>query len=701
MARERRAFVLLGGVVLWIAVLAARLVDLQIVRRAEFEARARKQHERTVELPARRGGIEDREGRPLAVTATVDSVFAIPSEIADVTATSAKLAEILGMPAREIERRLNGSERDFAWIARRVDDDVARRLRQRSIPGVRTIKEFTRRYPQGSLASSILGYVGADNQGLGGLEHRVDKEIGGRPARVTLLRDAAQRSYAATTERGSRAAFSGGVEGASLRLTIDSAIQHVVERELLAAVETYRARSASAVVMDPETGAVLALASAPTFDPGRYTESSTEARRCRPVADVYEPGSTFKIITAAAGLETGTVDAGDAIDCGGGTLTIGSTTIHEHGRNRWGVLSFTDVLAHSSNIGIAHVGLGVGRGPFYAMVRAFGFGERTGIEVPGETPGLLREPRTWSALTLPTMSFGQEIGVTVLQMARAYAAIANGGRLPVPHLVAEVRRPSGREDRVPGEPLPRVISEATAAHLRGFLSSVVDAGTGKLAVIPGYTVAGKTGTAQKAVPGGYSRDRYVASFIGFAPVEAPRVVIAVVVDEPRGKIYGGDVAAPVFSAIGTDTLRLLRVPSRPDPTSLRPSILVADLESGAARATAGSVLGGGLLPASLHLGEPAPAPGSAGDLDADIAALVEDGLVVPDLSGLPASDAVRALSKRGLSAGLAGRGFVVAQEPAAGDRVPVGTRVKLTLSLAPPPQSAAATVSTADAGAVP
>ena len=230
------------------------------------------------------------------------------------------------------------------------------------------------------------------------------------------------------------------MEGASLSLTIDASIQHVAERELVKAAEASHARGGSAVVMDPDTGAILALASYPTFDPNRFGEFDADTRRCRPMADSYEPGSTFKVITASAALEAGTIGADDLIDCGGGVLTIGKTTIHEHGGNHWGILSLGDVLAHSSNIGIAHVALGLGRGPFYGTVRAFGFGQRTGIDLDGETGGILANPASWSALTLPTMSFGQEVGVTVLQMARAYAAVANGGKLPTPHLVAEVSR---------------------------------------------------------------------------------------------------------------------------------------------------------------------------------------------------------------------------------------------------------------------
>ena len=278
-------------------------------------------------------------------------------------------------------------------------------------------------------------------------------------------------------------------------------------------------------------------------------------------------------MAASTALDSGTITLDDPIDCGGGTLTIGSNTIHEHGGKGWSALTIGEILAHSSNIGIAHVAMTLGRAPFYKSVRDFGFGQKTGVELEGETAGILQDKSGWSALTLPTMAFGQEIGVTVLQMARAYAAIANGGVLPAVHMVDAIQIPGSPERRIERPAPRRLMSEETARVMRVLLRRVVEMGTGKAAAIPGYTAAGKTGTAQKAVPGGgYSHEKYVASFIGFTPADRPRVVIAVVVDEPKGKTYGGEVAAPVFSAIGADTLRILREPSGAgrDDASLRP-----------------------------------------------------------------------------------------------------------------------------------
>ena len=647
------------------------------MRHDEFVRRARKQQERTVELAPRRGAIVDRDGRPLAVTTTVESVFAIPSDIDEPGKVARALAPLVRQSAAELRRKLADRERDFVWVARRVSAETAAEVRRRALPGVRLLKESARRYPEGSLAASVVGYVGTDSQGLGGLEHSWDDEVRGRPARVTVLRDAAQRSYAIQPGGAGRATDE--VEGASLRLTLHAGLQHVAERELAAVRAETGARAASAVVLDPVSGEVLAMASVPSFDPNRWNESDAQERRCRPIADAYEPGSTFKVVTAAAAIEAGTLRPDDVVDCGGGSLTIGRTTIREHGRAAWAALPLVDVLAHSSNVGAAHIGLGLGKAEFHRAVRAFGFGRKTGIDLEGENGGLLREPSAWSALSLPTISFGQEIGVNALQLARAFAAIANGGVLPTPHLVAEVAKPGEAPERRAAAPGPRAVSERTAATMRRLLVKVVEEGTGRKAAVPGFTVAGKTGTAQKAVPGaGYSADKYVASFFGFLPAERPRAVVGVLVDEPRGRTYGGDVAAPVFAAIASEVMRVLGEPGRPAPERVTPSLLTADLSRGAARAT--GELPRSLVPASIRSAAP-----PVEDLDR----LAAGERLVPDLAGRAARDAVQELAQRGFAVRLEGHGFVVAQDPAPGASLPRGSAVRVTLSFAPPVTDAA------------
>jgi cell division protein FtsI (penicillin-binding protein 3) len=642
--------------------------------------RAKKQQERTVELAPRRGAIVDRAGRALAVTTTVESVFAIPSDIDEPGAVARALAPLVKQSVRELQRKLSDRERDFVWIARRVSEETAQAVKRQMLPGVRLLKESARQYPEGTLAAAVVGYVGTDSQGLGGLEHRWDGEVRGRPARVTVLRDAAQRSYAIQrgAPGGAGARTTDEVEGASLRLTLHADLQHVAERELAKVREETNARAASAVVLDPQTGEILAMASVPTFDPNSWSDANAEARRCRPIADAYEPGSTFKVITAAAAIEAGTIGPDDIIDCGGGTLTIGRTTIHEHGRAAWGALPLVDVLAHSSNVGAAHIGLGMGKAAFHRAVRAFGFGQKTGVDLEGENGGLFRDPSTWSALSLPTMSFGQEIGVNALQLARAFAAIANGGVLPTPYLVAEIARPGAAPERRTPPAGARVISERTAAAMRRLLVKVVEEGTGRKAAVAGFTVAGKTGTAQKAIPGaGYSNDRYVGSFYGFLPADRPRVVIGVLVDEPHGRTYGGDVAAPAFAVIAAEAMRVLGEPGLPAEDRVIPSILTADLSRGAAPASGG--LPSGLVPAALR--EP---------LEPEKLDLLAAGeRLVPDLAGQPAREAVQELAQRGFTVTLAGHGFVVGQEPAPGTPLVRGSVVRLTLSFEPPVNDAA------------
>ncbi len=633
-----------------------------------------------MELAPRRGAIVDREGRPLAVTTNVESVFAIPSDIESPRAVARQLAPLVKMPAAELARRLSDRERDFVWVARRVSDETARAVKAAALPGVRLLKESARRYPEGTLAASVVGYVGTDSQGLGGLESRWDDEVRGRPARVTVLRDAVQRSYAIQPGTPGGAARRSGdeVEGASLRLTLHAGLQHVAEQALAAVRAETSARTASAVVLDPATGEILAMATVPTFDPNRWSDTTAEQRRCRPIADAYEPGSTFKVITAAAAIEAGTLGADDVVNCGGGSLTIGRKTIREHGRAAWAALPLIDVLAHSSNVGAAYIGLAMGRANFHRAIRAFGFGSRSGVDLEGETPGLLSDPSSWSALSLPTISFGQEIGVNSLQLARAFAAIANGGVLPTPHLVAEVVRPGAEPMRRAPAPGPRVLSATTAAEMRRLLVKVVEAGTGRKAAVPGFTVAGKTGTAQKAIPGaGYSPDRYVASFYGFLPAERPRVVIGVLVDEPRGKTYGGDVAAPVFSVIAAEAMRVLGEPGLPAEDRVTPTILTADLSRGAGPVS--GALPPGLVPAALR---PALEP-------EDFGRLASGERLVPDVAGRPAREAVQELARRGFRAQLAGHGFVVAQEPAAGTPLARGSAVRVTLSFDPPVNDAA------------
>ncbi|HKO57889.1 MAG TPA: penicillin-binding protein, partial [Thermoanaerobaculia bacterium] len=468
--------------------------------------------------------------------------------------------------------------------------------------------------------------------------HSFDEQVRGKAGRVTLLRDARRGVYLVGGQGANRA-----VDGNDVVLTIDAVIQFIAERALGKAMEQYRAAGGSVIVMDPRDGAILAMASAPTFDPNDFREYPQEAWRNRNVQDMYEPGSTFKIITATAGLEEGVVTPSQILDCGNGAIRIANVEIHEHGGNRYGLMTFEDVLVHSSNVGTIRVGLAVGQERFYRWIRRFGFGERTGIPLPGETAGLVRSTGKWSQVSNASISIGQEIGVTPLQLIRAVATVANGGMRVEPRLVDRVVDPSGAVIDRPEQPRPvRVMSEKTAAVLNEMLKAVVARGTGQNARLPEHIVAGKTGTAEKATRGGYSLDKVVASFAGYVPADRPRLVILAVIDEPKGAQYGGTIAAPIFHEIAEGALRYLGVPpSIPTRSVGAPAIQLAAFSQSSQAA-------GG-------------------------------GRGVPDLRGLDARAAIARAVESGLHVRAVGSGVVQTQNPLPGEALPENRQITLSM----------------------
>jgi cell division protein FtsI (penicillin-binding protein 3) len=626
---HKRLLQLFAFLAAWAVVVAARLVQVQIVRHDDYVSRAQRQQERTLALTPVRGSILDARERVLAESVAAESVYADPQAIADPRATAKALAAIpaLKVNAREIEKKL-GDGGAFAWIARQLPLEVAAEVKRLKLQGIYTLEEHRRSYPRGTLAANVIGYTGVDGEGLAGVEHSLDSAVRGRAGRVTLLRDARKGMYLVGGEGANRA-----VDGNHVVLTIDSVVQFIAERALAKVVAHERAIGGSAIVMDPRNGAILAMASFPTFDPNRFRDFATIAWRNRNVQDIYEPGSTFKIITASAGLEEGVVTPSQVLDCNNGAITIANVEIHEHDGHKYGLLTFEDVMVHSSNVGAIRVGLALGVDRFYSYMKKFGFGERTGVELPGETAGLLRRTERWSQISNASISIGQEIGATPLQVLSAVATVANGGVRVAPHVVDRIVEAEGKIVRPPRAAPQRVISERSAAVLNEILKSVVSRGTGKEAAMAEHVVAGKTGTAQKAVRGGYSPDKVVASFAGYVPADRPRLAILVVVDEPRVAQYGGTVAAPVFREIAESTLRYLGV---------APSVPVRTLPVGAP-----------LLAAFSHK-EPA-----AGDLD---------------LRGLDARAAIARATAAGFRVRVTGSG-VVQSQTASDDRL-------LTLQLA-------------------
>jgi cell division protein FtsI (penicillin-binding protein 3) len=553
---HRRLILLFAFLASWAVVVAARLVQVQIVRHDDYVSRAQRQQERTLTLTPLRGSILDAKKRVLAESVAAESIYADPQAIGDARATVKALASIraLRMSPTEIEAKLTGG-RAFAWVARQLPLEVAAEVKKLRLQGIYVLEEHRRSYPRGSLAANVIGYTGVDGEGLAGVEHSLDAAVRGRAGRVTLLRDARKSMYLVGGEGANRA-----IDGNDVVLTIDSVVQFIAERALAKAVAAERAASGSAIVMDPSTGAILAMASLPTFDPNRFRDFPTFTWRNRPVQDFYEPGSTFKIITASAGLEEGVVTPSQILDCGNGSIQIADVEIHEHGGNKYGPLTFEDVMVHSSNVGTIRVGLALGQERFYRYIRKFGFAERTGVELPGETPGMLRRTERWSQVSNASISIGQEVGTTPIQVLTAVAAVANGGMRVAPHIVDRVIDAKHNAIARPQRPAPqRVISEKTAAVLNEILKAVVARGTGRPAALDEHVVAGKTGTAQKSARGGYSDDKVVASFAGYVPADRPRLAILVVVDEPKVSQYGGTIAAPVFKEMAESTLRYLGV----------------------------------------------------------------------------------------------------------------------------------------------
>jgi cell division protein FtsI (penicillin-binding protein 3) len=641
LARNRVASFAVAVMLLALAV-AWRLVELQILRADEMKAQARRQHEQIVEIGGERGAVLDRAGRELAVSVATSSLFAHPARVADPARAARLLAGAIDVPEGRILERLR-SDQPFVWLKRRMDPKMAKAVQSLGLPlgegqpfGFET--EGKRFYPQGRLGVHAVGNANIDQRGVEGIERSFDAVLQGDSSRYLAVRDGRGGMVLQLVQPASKIPQ-------DVVLTLDLDLQHIVEREIERAWVESGSRAAAAVLLDPATGEILAMANRPTADANLYGEATPEGRRNRAVVDQYEPGSTFKVITAATALELGTVSPEQLFDCQNGSISVAGFRIHDH--HPYGVLSVRQILEKSSNVGIIKVGRTIPRERFDEFVRKFGFGRRTGIELPGERSGQITPLSRWSALSPASMSMGQEIAVTALQLASAMAAVANGGVRVPPRIVLGTRDAAGGLEPAPSPEPVRVISERTARTLAGILEGVVARGTGTKAAVPGYRLAGKTGTAQKVVPGqGFSHSQFVASFAGFGPVDAPRLAGILVLDSPSGGVYyGGQVAAPAFGRIMADALAYLRVPPEEDP------VLVADEKSPAEDERRAR-----LKPAVAGSGEAAVAEGPVATAPGQ----------VPDLRGLSLREAVVALSARGYRAQVAGRGTVLAQAPLPG-----------------------------------
>jgi cell division protein FtsI (penicillin-binding protein 3) len=636
---------------LWATAIEGRLVYLQVIDRADLVDRAERQQMRTRPLPAKRGDILDRRGRVLATSVDADSIYAIPSALGDQQEAVAKLCGALGdctaKERQELTERLK-RQRNFAYVRRQVSPDDAKRVAASNLDGVGFVPESRRFYPNRELAAHLLGFVGIDNKGLSGIESAYDSQIRGKEGQILVHTDARRHAFS----RFERPPTS----GSTIELTIDEYLQHVAERELRAGVVEHRAEGGAAIVMDPRTGEILAMANEPTFNPNVYREFGESTRRNRAVQDLYEPGSTFKVVTASAAIEEKMLPIDAMIDTSPGIIRIGNRVVDEYRHHNYQALSFTDVIVKSSNVGAIKIGFRVGAARLSRYVDRYGFGRPVSPDFPGESPGIVWSADKWTDSALASVSMGYQIGVTSLQMIAAFSSVANRGEYVEPRVVRAVYR-DGRRYAVHPKVLRRTIEPNTAATLISIMEEVVTRGTAKLADIPGYTVAGKTGTASKLINGHYAAVENNVSFAGFVPSRDPAVAIIVVLDAPHaGGNSGGVVSAPIFKRIAESALRYLGVPPTINPA---PPVLVARRDDSGPQPTAAAI-------------EP------------PVVNLVADGPgTLPDLRGMSAREATRTLVKLGLTARLAGDGFVVAQDPPPGTPLEEGGVCRLTLARAP------------------
>ncbi len=556
--RSTRYVLLLTAFVLFMVGVGARLVYLQLVAGPAYAAMAYDQRSREMDVPARRGSIYDREGEPLAVSMEARDVYAVPAAVVDKEAAATAIAGVLGGKPEEFLAKLN-KDAPFVYLARKIDVERADTLKQLDLTGIGFQEDARRVYPSNELACQILGFVGIDDTGLAGVEKYYDSVLAGTPGKVI-----AEKGTRGIPIPGGVSVQEDAIDGENIVLTIDKDIQYQAHVELQAAVEKWGAKGGSVVVMDPNTGAILAMASTPTFDPNKFATADEKAFRNRPIVDTYEPGSTIKSLTAAAVIEEKMFTPESMFELPP-TLKVGGRTIHESHPRAQVTWSLTDIVTNSSNVGAVKLGIALGEDRLYDYFARFGLTEKTGVDFPGEATGWLPPPAQWSASSIGNIPFGQGVSVTPMQLARALASIANGGELVTPHFLQSL---PDSPDKTLVWPKKRAISTETAAEMRDVLSAVITEGTGSGARVTGYTVAGKTGTAQKARTdgqAGYAAGKYIASFSGFVPAEDPAVLIIVMIDEPSNSIYGGTVAAPTFSKLSAYCMEHLKIP----PTTVK------------------------------------------------------------------------------------------------------------------------------------
>ena len=717
---DTRLYLLAAVLVLWCGGICLRLVYLQIFRYGSFQKRAVHERERTEEVSAKRGIIYDRTGRELAMSISVDSAFAVPTEIPDLAGTVSLISKITKTDPRETLAKCKAA-RTFCWVARKADAETANRIRSLNLRGIYFQKESRRFYPKRELAAQVLGYVGMDDEGLSGIERQYNEKLRGSPGRMLISVDAHRKWFGSVEKQPE--------PGENVVLTIDQQIQYIAERELATGMQQTHAISGTVVVQNPHTGEILALANQPTFNPNLTREITPERLKNHAVSDVYEPGSTFKVVTISAALEEKLTRPDEVFDCQMGSIVINGMRIRDSRPH--GLLPVWGILAESSDVGAIKIALRLGEDRFYKYIRAFGFGQQTGIELPGETRGLTKPVNRWSRVSIGAISMGQEIGISPLQLASLVSTIANDGVAVPPRIVAATTAPQPSPQTVAFHPADgrRVISSFTAAELKQMMQKVVLEGTGKKAVLEGYSSAGKTGTAQKVDPAthAYSRTKYVASFAGFAPINNPAVVVAVILDSAVGLHQGGQVSAPVFQRVAQQVLEYLHTPHDVELPKSRQMMLASrqvkaqELAEGSpdhlgealdvaegptpspihqpANTVADAMPesnGGAVVPAALHQSETvtpsgaesaksptAPTSQSAASSAPDrlpssgtvVLDVEQGGIVVPSFVGKSVRGAVELAQDNTLDLDAVGSGLAREQSPVAGSHVATGSRV--------------------------
>jgi cell division protein FtsI (penicillin-binding protein 3) len=720
-SRYSRLYLLGAMLLLWCVAICARLVYLQVFSYGKFVAQAAHQQQRAIPLGAKRGTIYDRAGRELAMSVLVDSAFAVPAEVKDLPTAIALITRITGEDYNVVLADCR-AHRTFCWVARKADDETIQRINSLQLQGIHFQKEPKRFYPARDLAAQVLGSVGMDDSGQSGIEHEFDDELRGRPGKMLISVDARKQWFSDVEAEPT--------PGENVVLTIDKNIQYIAEKELEQAMHDTQAIAGTVIVENPHTGEILALANRPTFNPNLRKQITPAALTDRAVSDVYEPGSAFKVVTISAALEEKVTNPNEVFDCQRGAIVYNGMRIRD--AEPHGLLPVWGVLAKSSNVGAIKIALRLGEDRYYKYIRAFGFGQQTGIELPGETRGITRPPSRWSKVSIAAISIGQEIGVSPVQLTGLISTIANDGVYVAPRIVAGTVAPQGALQTVAFHPgaSHRVISSFTAAEMRSMMQKVVLEGTGRKATLEGYSSAGKTGTGQKVDPatGVYSKTKYVATFAGFAPVNNPQIVVAVILDSAVGPHQGGQVSAPVFHRIAQQVLEYLHVPhdlplmpkhqlllaqskikdedladdtpdhpgepletaevdglgpdtsnsvrTRPEHDSKSPSPATTERPTSVVQAAVREPLA--TTPANANQPaqpKPAPAPTKLAASGTVVLDVEQGGIEVPSFVGKTVRGAVEAAQDAGLELDAVGSGVARQQTPAAGTHVPAGSRV--------------------------